>query len=222
VDQQSGKDHHVSDMRSISYFSVLVVCLIFISSIFSSSVSETGKLYGLVDPSAITKSSVPASHPINLPNKQLVRMLINACIARDIVTIESLYNCCLLDQHILDKNGNTLLHYAAYGGSASFVRFLIKNEFPIMATNSKGETPLHWISPVESSEITQLLIDHGAYVDAQSNDGNTPLHHAASAGRLPALLCLLSNGADFNVKNKSDHNPFDHYLASGIRKGAVE
>jgi hypothetical protein len=85
-----------------------------------------------------------------------------------------------------DREGNTVLHAAAYARSASVVRFLIGKKLEVNAKSRAGRTPLHLAADAGHKGAVELLIAAGAGVSTADQVGFTPLTEAVRAeGRRP-------------------------------------
>ncbi|KAL8998781.1 MAG: hypothetical protein Q9169_002231 [Polycauliona sp. 2 TL-2023] len=119
----------------------------------------------------------------------------------------------------VDKDGRTPLHYAAAMGSASIMKFLLKNGAIFTATDNHQATTLHF--GVMSPACTKLSIERGALVDAQDIFHRTPLHYAVlveEPNRVVRKL-LLDAGASLTKEDslrKSAQYYIDHW---GIESG---
>ena len=102
------------------------------------------------------------------------------------------------DQSVLgaiDHDAWTLLHWAAAGGAAEVVAWLLEQRVDAGAKTRQDETPLHMASTPDNLEVAELLIRHGADVNAPTLDGTTPLHAAARDGAARVAHALLAHGA---------------------------
>jgi hypothetical protein len=106
--------------------------------------------------------------------------------------------------HERDANGNTPLHVAAEGSSATPVAALLAAGAEADARNSLGETPL--LRHVKRSsfapddvEVLSLLLAHGADVNAADSEGVSPLIEAAFEGKSPLLARMLQPDANANL-----------------------
>ncbi|WP_341815970.1 ankyrin repeat domain-containing protein [Wolbachia endosymbiont (group B) of Idaea biselata] len=126
-----------------------------------------------------------------------------------------------------DKNGETPLHLASWGGHLDTLQHLINNGANIGTKDSSGKTPLDIARDkghnnlVRYLQQTQLILDkqlliaignsdlnkvrdlvaQGANIDANDKNGNTLLYSAAEIGDLNLVKLLLDNGANIEAKN---------------------
>ncbi len=116
---------------------------------------------------------------------------------------------CLLDiteNHaaVVDADGSTLLHKAAWGDMPSVARELIDEYgIPLEARDRAGHTAVHVAAYQGSGRMLKyLLTEKSADVNAADNEGRTPLFSAAYDGNLRHLKFLCGHGADLSVKDK--------------------
>ncbi len=93
-------------------------------------------------------------------------------------------------------NRKTPLHYAAQGGHATVVAFLLDKGAQVNRPNIAGETALHYAVGLDDPETVKLLLSRGADPQAKTTDGSTPLQMAAAWGQLGSIEALLEKGAD--------------------------
>ncbi|WP_264686029.1 MULTISPECIES: ankyrin repeat domain-containing protein [unclassified Wolbachia] len=126
-----------------------------------------------------------------------------------------------------DKNGETPLHLASWGGHLDTLQHLINNGANISTKDSSGNTPLdiardkghnnlvqylqqtqlildkQLLSAIGNSDFNKVrgLIAQGANIDTKDKDGSTLLYSAAEIGDLDRIKFLLDNGANIETKN---------------------
>ncbi|WP_341812752.1 ankyrin repeat domain-containing protein [Wolbachia endosymbiont (group A) of Eristalinus aeneus] len=139
-----------------------------------------------------------------------------------------------------DKNGETPLHLASWGGHLDTLQHLINNGANISTKDSSGKTPLdiardkghnnlvqclqqtqlildkQLLSAIGNSDLNKVrgLVAQGANIDTNNKNGNTLLYSAAEIGDLNLVKLLLDNGANIEAKN-------GEYQATPLH-GAVE
>jgi ankyrin repeat protein/L-ascorbate metabolism protein UlaG (beta-lactamase superfamily) len=93
-------------------------------------------------------------------------------------------------------NRKTPLHFAAQGGHAGVVAFLLDKGAQVNRPNIAGETPLHYAVGLDDPATVAVLLARGADVRARTEDGSTPLQLAAAWGQMGSMTALLEKGAD--------------------------
>ncbi|KAI0536695.1 hypothetical protein GGR58DRAFT_381547 [Xylaria digitata] len=106
------------------------------------------------------------------------------------------------DINLKDKQGKTVLMYAAESGYSVLVEALLQKDADISVAAKDGWTPLHRASSRGHAKVAKLLIDHGADISATDKDGWTPLHRALSGGHAEVAKLLINRGADVSATNK--------------------
>ncbi len=114
----------------------------------------------------------------------------------------------------------TPLHFAAYGGHANIVEFLIEQEdIDINPVSSINRTPVHMAAAEGQLAILKILKDGGAEFILKDFDENTALHLASEQGKLEVVDYLLSLKIELlSAKNKFGYNPVDIAANYEIRK----
>ena len=131
-----------------------------------------------------------------LKDQILTRTVINA---PDTKFIEHVIEKCGFDLGYKDKDGATLLHWAAGSDHPETVKYFIEKGLDIEAkTDETMETPFLYAAKYSNNpQVLQALIDAGAEIHTANVDGETPL--IAAAGRNPFLEVtefLLNLGFD--------------------------
>jgi len=80
--------------------------------------------------------------------------------------------------NIRDKDGKTLLHYAAQKGYLDVIKLLLEKGADINAKDKDGKTPLHdaIIYSGKSYELITFLIEKGADFNLKDKDGDIPIY----------------------------------------------
>eukprot|EP00929_Paragymnodinium_shiwhaense_P090873 TRINITY_DN50965_c0_g1_i1.p1 TRINITY_DN50965_c0_g1~~TRINITY_DN50965_c0_g1_i1.p1 ORF type:complete len:1142 (-),score=56.73 TRINITY_DN50965_c0_g1_i1:196-3564(-) len=101
------------------------------------------------------------------------------------------------DSDIMDDDGLTALHMAAWSGHARLVKNLLQSGARADVQDKKyGQTPLGVAARCGHLPAVQCFLAEGAGVDAASTDGTSALMHAARRGHEAVLEVLLSKSAD--------------------------
>jgi ankyrin repeat protein len=102
-----------------------------------------------------------------------------------------------------DGDGNTLLHYAAYGQDAGLAKFLIDKGAKIDLAGAQAKTPLHIAATNDRREIVAVLLKRGAALETKDDYGRTALILCArERGQLETGRLLIEAGADVNAVDK--------------------
>lgn len=111
--------------------------------------------------------------------------------------------CCLAlvragaNANIVDTNGISPLHMAAYNGDVYCVFTLLAGQVdPTYAETQFQRTPLHLAAErSDDVRVLLLLIQAGATVDARDKYGNTPLFYAIHFEKQHCATTLILQGA---------------------------
>jgi uncharacterized protein len=68
-----------------------------------------------------------------------------------------------------NKDGNTLLHFAARSGNVELIKKLIESGEDVNAENNKGETPLQIADKYAMHEAYVELTRHGAKTNSEGS-----------------------------------------------------
>jgi uncharacterized protein len=98
----------------------------------------------------------------------------------------------------LDRQGRTLLHYAALANDVDAVTRMLGEGADPNVPDRDGFTALHFAAQQGAVAAAEALFDAGAQVDAANSFGNTPLFTAVfnSRGRGELIGLLRRHGAD--------------------------
>jgi uncharacterized protein len=109
----------------------------------------------------------------------------------------------------VDAAGNTVMHYAAYGGNIEGIRMTYGGGVGVNLRNHEGITPFHAAAVFSKVEVLQELQNLGADVHAQDSAGLNALHYAAAYGDPSRLEWLLKQAPELNVESKEGYTPLD-------------
>ncbi|MDQ7826207.1 MAG: ankyrin repeat domain-containing protein [Candidatus Eremiobacteraeota bacterium] len=107
------------------------------------------------------------------------------------------------DINARDKEGWTLLHYAADSGCKEVAEFLISKGVDVNERDDQGVSPLFYAVGSDRREVAELLISKGADTGARDKKGVTPFHCAA---KKEMAELLISKGVDIKVKTDDGWN----------------
>ena len=112
---------------------------------------------------------------------------------------------------IVDKEGATLLHKAAWGDMPSIAcELLDKHGVDIECKDNFGRTAVHIAAYQGSYKMLKYLLgEKKANVNAIDHDGRTPLFSGAYDGNNRVLKILCECGADLSVKDKNGMTALD-------------
>ena len=103
------------------------------------------------------------------------------------------------DVNQLDREGVSLLHWAAINNNFRIVKyFLSKGAIIDRIGGNQQATPLHWAIRKHLLEMVGLLMHFGADPMIQDIQGMNCLHVAAMEGATSIILYLLAKGMDVN------------------------
>ena len=116
-----------------------------------------------------------------------------------------------------NESGETPLHVAATGGTASHIAALLQAGADPDVRNGRGRTPIF-----DSTDPTSVsaLIDAGASVDVRDAQGKTPLYGRAEWGISPETIeVLLDAGVDPAIRDNQGRLARDSADGSDKLKG---
>lgn len=105
----------------------------------------------------------------------------------------------------VDSNGESVLHFAAFGGSIDIVNALIKKKANVKSSDKKQRTPLMF---AKNPEVVQALAEAGSIINAVNLNHENPLLYAVQRPDAEdAALMMIKYGAKINVKNYDGLTP---------------
>ncbi|KAL9179720.1 hypothetical protein ACHAXT_009010 [Thalassiosira profunda] len=126
-----------------------------------------------------------------------------------------------------DRNGATVVHWAAGRGRLDLVRYLIEkwdccpNQPQRGKRSFGGRTPLHWAARNGHLAVVEYLVcSCGADVDAATSDGTTAFCWAVWQGHLEIMKFLHRSGCDVHASNSFGCNAV-LWSAQGAGTGAA-
>lgn len=120
-------------------------------------------------------------------------------------------NSCLLHRSI---DGDSVMHFAATGGSLPVCQFLHAQGCAVDTKNNDDSCPLHWAAGSGALDIVRWLAeDLHIPIDVVNRFGCQPSHFAASAGKLEVCQYLHQRGASLVANNHHGHDPLTKAVA---------
>eukprot|EP01038_Epipyxis_sp_PR26KG_P013446 gene13446-18030_t len=116
-----------------------------------------------------------------------------------------------------DKDGCSLLHWAAINARSDIVNLLIAKKANVnLVGGANGEIPLQWATRnAKSTKITKLLLDEGSNINHKSVHGFDSLFIAICQGQVNITYILLANGADPDTTNSDLESPLQWLITKG-------
>lgn len=115
------------------------------------------------------------------------------------------------DINVIDKFGNTPLHFACEKGYFAIVLSLLNQGVELSLKNGRGETPV--FNAVRNGDIgmMRLLYNNSANLMDINRDGDNLIHHAIkySSNKDEMVAFLIKYGVPLNKKNKDGKYPID-------------
>lgn len=109
-----------------------------------------------------------------------------------------------------DTEGNTALHYAAFGANLQIFKLLVSKLPPVMDTsiislkNNSGEALLHWAAAGKKYDVVQYLLSTGADVNCVNDNGWTPLLCAVAPSKAIYQLYDVAETATLLLEQAAD------------------
>lgn len=118
--------------------------------------------------------------------------------------------------NLQDSEGDTALHYAAFGNQPSAATALLKGGADGNKRNKNKCSPLHVAVNKGHSEVVKTLLCYSCNVNAQDSFGDTVLHDAIAKDFTEIVELLVHfQGIDLSVKNKRGFNCLHHAALKG-------
>lgn len=138
-----------------------------------------------------------------------------ACSTKSIDNVRLLLDA-QADPMVRDRNGATLLHFAAMGGTREIAELLIEKGISVnKCTSVSRKSPAFIAAHYGNIEVLQCLIEHDASVNVYSlPDRVSPLFAAVLEGKTSCVRALLDANADASEPNGLMSTP----LVSAIRR----
>ena len=103
---------------------------------------------------------------------------------------------------IIDNEGATLLHKAAWGNLPELAKLLLEEYgFDLETKDYYGRTALHVAAYQGNTRFLKYLLEKSANVNAIDNEGKTPIFSGTYDGNLKTIKLLCEYGADLHLKD---------------------
>ncbi|NLB85105.1 MAG: hypothetical protein GX794_03205 [Acholeplasmataceae bacterium] len=114
--------------------------------------------------------------------------------------------------------GQTLLHFAIFGGSIEAASFLINQGIDVNATDHSGENALFDCARRSKLELAKLLILNNANPNIANRKDELPIHLAAHRGDEQMVKLLIEANSILNKKTLDDRLPIHYAILGGQLK----
>lgn len=121
----------------------------------------------------------------------------------------------------VDQAGNTVMHYAAYGGNIEGLRMTSGGGIDINVRNQEGITPLHAAAVFSDLAVLQEIVGLGGDVHALDDIGMGALHYAAAYGDRDKLAWILEQAPELNAIAQNGYTPLDIARSAGNNDAAI-
>ena len=141
--------------------------------------------------------------------------IFKACKKGNLSSVRYLIERSKVQKNIKNKNGNQLIHNAAFYGHLDIVKYLIEEQdIDINCKGNNEYAPLHCAAVSGRLDVLEYLISKGADLNSRDHNGNTPLHSATLMKNLKnqyeIVESLVKHGADKYLTNNEDQKPRDY------------
>jgi ankyrin repeat protein len=109
----------------------------------------------------------------------------------------------------VDLAGNTVMHYAAYGGNIEGLRMTAGGGVNINSRNAEGITPLHAAAVFSSLNVLEEIVGLGGDIHARDSAGMGALHYAAAYGDRARLAWIYAQASELNDEAANGITPLD-------------
>lgn len=115
---------------------------------------------------------------------------------------------------VIDNDGSSLLHKAAWGNLPELAKLLL-NEYgmDIDIKDHAGRTALHVAAYQGNTRILKYLLEHAANVNAVDNEGRTPIFSGAYDGNLKTVKLLCEYGAKLHLKDNTNLTVLEYAIS---------
>ncbi|CEP09250.1 hypothetical protein [Parasitella parasitica] len=115
-----------------------------------------------------------------------------------------------------DQDGRNALHWAASGGHADIVNYLIAMGAIVNSQDKDAQwTPLMIAVSAGHLEVVKILLQNQADPALENDTKQTALHYAASKNRIDIARLLIEHQAPVNQLNRYKQTPLHQAASSG-------
>ena len=108
--------------------------------------------------------------------------------------------CDDIENRVVDRYGNTLLHKAILDNNLTAVQIILDKDIEIDQQNFKGDSALHLAVKVNNIQIVKELIEHKATVTVYDVNHYSPLYYAKKIKNFEIVNYLKRAGAKSEFK----------------------
>lgn len=125
------------------------------------------------------------------------------------------------DINLQDSEGDTALHYAAFGNQPTTAATLLKGGADGNRLNKNKCSPLHVAVNKGFTDVVKTFLSCSCNVNAQDSYGDTVLHDAIAKDFADIVELLINfRGIDLSIKNKRGFNCLHHAALKGNARAA--
>lgn len=125
------------------------------------------------------------------------------------------------DVNLQDPEGDTALHYAAFGNQPTTAAALLKGGADGNRLNKNKCSPLHVAVNKGFTDVVKTFLSCSCNVNAQDSYGDTVLHDAIAKDFADIVELLINfRGIDLSIKNKRGFNCLHHASLKGNARAA--
>ena len=130
----------------------------------------------------------------------------------------SVAECLLKIAHdpvkIIDNEGATLLHKAAWGNLPELAKLLLEEYgFDLETKDHYGRTALHVAAYQGNTRFLKYLLEKSANVNAVNNEGRTPIFSGAYDGNLKTIKLLCEYDANLLLKDNTNLTVLEYAIS---------
>ena len=115
---------------------------------------------------------------------------------------------------IIDNEGATLLHKAAWGNLPELANvLLLEHNMDIDSKDYAGRTALHVAAYQGNTRFLKYLLEHAANVNAVDNEGRTPIFSGAYDGNFKTVKLLCEYDANLHLKDNSNLTVLEYAIS---------